>query len=56
MMPFNLKNARSTYQKMMIRMFEPQLDKNNEVYIDDVVVKSKEVSEYVEDLGNFLKF
>ena len=55
-MPFNLKNARSTYQKMMIRMFEPQLDKNNEVYIDDVVVKSKEVSEYVEDLGNFLKF
>ena len=55
-MPFNLKNARSTYQKMMIRMFEPQLDKNNEVYIDDVVVKSKEVSEYVEDLRNFLKF
>ena len=55
-MPFNLKNARSTYQKMMIRMFEPQLDKNNEVYIEDVVVKSKEVSEYVEDLGNFLKF
>ena len=31
-------------------MFEPQLGKNVEVYIDDMVVKSKLVSEHVEDL------
>ena len=33
-------------------MFEPQLGKNIEVYIDDMVVKSKEVSDHVDDLGN----
>ena len=33
-------------------MFEPQLGKNIEVYIDDKVVKSKEVSDHVDDLEN----
>ena len=33
-------------------MFEPQLGRNIEVYIDDMVVKSKLVSEHVEDLMN----
>ena len=33
-MPFGLKNAGSTYQRMMIKMFEPQLGKNVEVYIE----------------------
>ena len=46
-MPFRLKNAESTYQRMMTRMFESQLGKNIEVYIDDMVVKSKVESEYV---------
>ena len=49
-MPFGLKNAGSTYQRMMKKMFEPQLGRNIEVYIDDMVVKSKVVSEHVEDL------
>ena len=45
-MPFGLKNAGSTYQRMMTRMFEPQLGKNIEIYVDDMVVKSKVVSEH----------
>ena len=49
-MPFGLKNAGSTYQRMMTKMFELQLGRSIEVYIDDMVVKSKVVSEYVEDL------
>ena len=48
-MPFGLMNAGSTYQRMMTRMFESLLGKNIEIYIDDMVVKSKMVSEY---LGN----
>ena len=55
MISFGLKNVGSTYQKMMTRMFEPQLDKSIEVYIDDMMVKSKVVFEHVGDLGNIFK-
>ena len=54
-MPFGLKNAGSTYQQMMTKMFEPQLGKNVEVYIDDIVVKSKLVSEHVMDLTSIFE-
>ena len=54
-MPFRLKNAWSTYQRIMTRMFEPQLGKNIEIYIDDIVVKSNVVSEHVEDLENIFE-
>ena len=54
-MSFGLKNAGSTYQRMMTKMFEPQLCKCIEVYIDDMVVKSKIVSEYVGDLRNIFE-
>ena len=40
---------------MMTKMFEPQLGKSIEVYIDDMVVKSKVVSEHVGDLGNIFE-
>ena len=55
MMPFGLKNARSTYQRMMTKMFESQLGNNIEVYIDDMVVKSKLESEHVNNLGNIFE-
>ena len=54
-MPFWLKNIWSTYQRMMTRMFEPQLSKRIEVYIDDMVVKSKVVSKHVGNLGNIFE-
>ena len=53
--PFGLKNARSTYQRMMTKMFKPQLGRSIEIYIDDMVVKSKIVSEHVEDLTNIFE-
>ena len=49
-MPFGLMNTGSTYQRMMTRMFESLLGKNIEIYIDDMVVKSKMVSEHLGDL------
>ena len=49
-MPFDLKNAGPIYQRMMTRMFESLLGKNIEIYIDDMVVKSKMVSEHLGDL------
>ena len=54
-MPFSLKNARSTYQRMMTKMFESQMGKNIEVYINDMVVKSKIVFEHIKDLNNIFE-
>ena len=54
-MLFGLKNVGSTYQRMMTRMFKPQLGKSIKVYIDDMVVKSKVVSEHVVDLQNIFE-
>ena len=54
-MSFSLKNARSTYQRMMTKMFESQMGKTIEVYIYDMVVKSKIVFEYIEDLTNIFE-
>ena len=41
MMPFGLKNTGATYQRMMTRMFRDKIGCTVEVYIDDMVVKSK---------------
>ena len=54
-MPLALKNVGSTYQRMVTRMFEPQLGKNIEVYIDDMVVKRKVESEHINDFGNIFE-
>ena len=50
-MSFGLKNTGSTSQRMMTRMFEPQLGKNIEIYVDDMVVKSKVVFGHLGDLS-----
>ena len=54
-MSFGLKNARSTYQRMMTRMFESLLGKNIEIYIDDRVVKSKVISEHLGDFRDIFE-
>ena len=41
-MPFSLKNVGATYQRLVTKMFKPLLGKTMEVYIDDMLVKSKE--------------
>ena len=48
--PFGLKNARTTYQRMMTRMFRDMIGHMVEVYIDDMVVKSKQKAQHIEDL------
>ena len=54
-MTFGLKNVGSTYQRMMTKMFESQIGQNIEVYINDMVVKSKIVSEHIGDLTNIFE-
>uniref|UniRef100_A0A2N9EVJ5 Uncharacterized protein n=1 Tax=Fagus sylvatica TaxID=28930 RepID=A0A2N9EVJ5_FAGSY len=49
-MPFGLKNAGATYQRLMNRMFHDQIGRNVEVYVDDMLVKSKEEDDHLDDL------
>ena len=49
-MPFGLKNAGATYQRLVTKMFQDHLGKTIEVYIDDMVVKSKLAQDHLEDL------
>ncbi|XP_068461731.1 uncharacterized protein [Phaseolus vulgaris] len=49
-MPFGLKNAGATYQRLMDKVFKDQIGKNMEVYVDDMVVKSGEIEKHLEDL------
>ena len=49
-MSFGLKNARATYQKMVTKIFQPRIDKSMEVYIDDMLVKSKERPDHTRNL------
>ena len=49
-MPFGLKNAGATYQRAMHEIFYSLISNFMEVYIDDVIVKSKANEQHLEHL------
>ncbi|KAL0322537.1 UNVERIFIED_CONTAM: Transposon Ty3-G Gag-Pol polyprotein [Sesamum angustifolium] len=49
-MPFGLKNAGATYQRLINNMFREQIGRNMEVYIDDMMVKSHKKENHKQDL------
>ena len=49
-MPFGLKNVSATYQRAMNVIFHDMLGHHMEIYIDDIMVKSKKVTEHVNHL------
>ncbi|KAG7536468.1 Ribonuclease H-like superfamily [Arabidopsis suecica] len=49
-MPFGLKNAGATYQRLVNKMFAEQLGRTVEVYIDDMLVKSPKADDHVQNL------
>ena len=49
-MPFGLKNVGAIYQMLVTKMFRPLLGKTTEVYIDDMLVKSKECLDHAKHL------
>ncbi|XP_011102166.1 uncharacterized protein LOC105180202 [Sesamum indicum] len=51
MMPFGLNNAGTTYQRLVKRMFGDLLGKTMEVYVDDMLVKSKRSQDHLADLA-----
>jgi hypothetical protein len=49
-MPFGLKNAGATYQRMMQNCLGSQIGYNIQVYIDDVVITTKKEESLISDL------
>jgi hypothetical protein len=49
-MPFGLKNAGATYQRVMNSIFHDMIGKYMEVYIDDIVVKSQDFDDHLKNL------
>ena len=50
-MPFGLKNAEATYQRLVNKMFQKQIGASMEVYIDDMLVKSVKAELHVAHLA-----
>jgi len=49
-MPFRLKNAGATYQRLVDKVLAPMLGRNVQAYVDDMVVASQERGQHAADL------
>jgi len=49
-MSFGLKNARATYQRAMVALFDDMMHKEIEVYVDDMIAKSRMEEEHLVNL------
>ncbi|GJR98356.1 reverse transcriptase domain-containing protein [Tanacetum coccineum] len=50
-MPFGLKNAGATYQRLVDSTFQSQIGRNLEAYVDDMVIKSKDEKILLADIA-----
>nr|GEU37614.1 reverse transcriptase domain-containing protein [Tanacetum cinerariifolium] len=53
--PFGLKNVGATYQRLVDKVFQKQVCKNLEVYVDDLVIKSHTKHEIIRDIDETFK-
>ena len=53
--PFGLKNTGVTYQCLVNMMLKEQIGKIMEVYVDDMIIKSKVTSDHVTHLTDTFK-
>jgi hypothetical protein len=49
-MSFGLKNVGATYQRAMVTLFHDMMHKEIEVYVDDMIAKSRERENHVQIL------
>ena len=53
-MLFRLKNVGATYQRLMMKIFKLLIGQIMEVYIDNIVIKSKTCAEHIQHLEEVL--
>lgn len=46
-MSFKLRKACATYQRLGDKVFEPQIGRNIDVYVDDMVIKRKDENHFL---------
>ena len=49
-MPFGLKNVSAMYQRLMNKMFAHQIGRNVQVYVDDMLLKSRREDDHLDGL------
>jgi len=49
-MPYGLKNVRVTYQRAIVTLFHDMMNREVEVYVDDILVKSRKEKDHVQAL------
>jgi len=54
-MPFGLKNAVATYQRMATALLHDMMYNEVEVYVDDMIVKSKDREGHIANLKKFFE-
>lgn len=54
-MPFTLRNAGATYQRLVEKLFKQQIGRNIEVYVNDMLIKSKDDNNFLKDIEETLK-
>ena len=54
-MPFGHKNARATYQRMATALLHDMMHNEVEVYVDDMIVKSKDRENHTTNLRKLFK-
>lgn len=53
-MSFGFKNTRVTYQRLVDQVFRQQIGRNVEIYVDDIVIKSRQMIDFADDLEETL--
>lgn len=46
-MPLGLKDTRVTYHRLVTKMFRDEIGKSMEVYVDDMLVKSRKFVDHI---------
>ena len=54
-MPFGLKNVKATYQQAATTLFHDMMHRDVEVYVDDMIVKSRGEADHPTTLKRFFE-